>query len=103
MKTTAGGSISTGDHLIIEINRGLSAVKKEPPKQLKTVPLTAKGLAAAQASAAALSKANSRDSKVPALAAKSDTGSAVAITRAAISTRKKRSRGARLTLVAIVD
>ncbi len=35
-------------------------MKNEPPKQLKTVPLTAAGLAAARANAEALSQANSR-------------------------------------------
>ncbi|HSO31037.1 MAG TPA: hypothetical protein VLT33_00940, partial [Labilithrix sp.] len=77
-------------------------MKNEPPRQLKTVPLTAAGLAAAQASAAALSKANSRDSKAPNVAAEGGAPSVRAVPAAgAAPTRKKASRGTTLTIVGI--
>src|SRR4051812_18782980 len=82
-------------------------MKNEPPRQLKTVPLTAEGLAAAQASAAALSKANSRDSKAPpkdardANAKRNETASVAAVTRTSDPSRKKASRGTTYTMVAI--
>lgn len=73
-------------------------MKHESQKQLKTIPLTAAGLAAAQASAAALSKANSRESSPPRTkgeAARSPVSAAVE------PARRKVSRGTTVTLAAI--
>ncbi len=80
------------------MNKEPQARREGLPAQLKTVPLTAEGLAAARAAAAALSAANSRESKSPPRE-KIETGSVSAVT--AEKTPRKRSRGTMLTLAAI--
>jgi hypothetical protein len=114
---TAGktsGSISTGDCLIIEIERGLAKMKEQPPRQLKTVPLTQEHLDSARARLAARS-ADRDAGSAPAVAAppgvivptasvaKAPPSSVSAMTSAPAAQRAKKSgaRGATITVVAL--
>ncbi len=74
-------------------------MKNESPRQLKTIPLTAAGLAAAQASAAALSKAASRRESNPPHP-KADAASVTAAPQAERAPEKA-SRAATMTIAAI--
>lgn len=110
------GSISTGDCLIIEIERGLAKMKEQPQRQLKTVPLTQEHLDSARARLAGRSADRGPGSApavavapgvivptAPASVAKAPPSSVSAMTSAPAAQPAKKSgaRGATITVVAI--